>query len=250
MAVLTMDFHSKALKMNTLVSVAFPDSVRIKNTPLSKRKVLWLLHGLSDDGTGWLRHSRVEQYAQEYGLVVVMPSVGRSAYCDNIYGQNYFTYIADELPEYFSLVFGLSRKRENNFIAGLSMGGLGAAKIALTYPEHYAALGSFSGLLHLGPLQFVVNDEMINDFGFMFDAVQDADNSPLNPAALLDAKKDKGLKIYVSCGKQDDILVTNLAFKERADELGIKVTYVFEDGTHEWEFWNRHVKSFMAFCMV
>lgn len=249
MATLTMNFHSRELKMNTLVSLAFPDSVRIGDTPLSERKVLWLLHGLSDDGTCWLRHSRVEQYAQEYGLVVVMPSAGRSMYCDNVLGQNYFMHIADELPEYFSLVFGLSRKREDNLIAGLSMGGMGAVKIALTYAERYAAVGSFSGVLHLGPLLYVLNDEIKNDFAFMQDALNDVDNSPLNPTALLDAEKDRDLKIYVACGRQDNLLVTNLAFKERADELGINVHYVFEDGTHEWEFWNRHVKSFMSFCL-
>lgn len=249
MAVLTMDFHSRELKMNTLVCVAFPDSVRIENMPLSQRKVLWLLHGLSDDGSAWLRHSRIEQYAQEYGLVVVMPSAGRSMYCDDVYGQNYFKHIADELPEYLSLVFGLSRKREDNFIAGLSMGGLGAAKIALTYPERYAAMGSFSGLLHLGPMVFALNDDLMKEFAFMLSALEDIDNTPLNPTALLDVEKDRNLKIYISCGKQDELLIANYAFKERADELGIKANYVFEDGTHEWELWNKNVKEFLGFVM-
>ncbi len=247
MAVLTMDFNSIQLKMSTLVSLAFPDSVRIENTPLSKRKVLWLLHGLSDDGTAWLRHTRIEQYAQKYGLVVVMPSAGRSMYCDNVLGQNYFTHIAEELPNYLSLVFGLSRKREDNFIAGLSMGGLGAAKIALTYPERYSALGSFSGVLNLGPLAFVLNDDMRNEFPFMLEALKDIDSSPLNPTALLDAEKDKALRMYITCGLQDNLLVTNYAFKERADELKITARFIFEDGTHEWEYWNRHVKQFIEF---
>lgn len=249
MAVLTMDFSSAQLKMNTLVCVAFPDSVRIGDTPLSKRKVLWLLHGLSDDGSSWLRHSRIEQYAEKYGLVVVMPSAGRSMYCDNVLGQNYFTHIADELPNYLSLVFGLSRKREDNFIAGLSMGGLGAAKIALTYPERYSALGCFSGVLDIGPMPLVLNDDMRNEFSFMLEAFDDVEKSPLNPTALLDAKRDKDLKMYITCGLQDNLLVTNYLFKERADALGIKAHYVFEDGTHEWEYWNRHVRLFIDFIM-
>ena len=138
MAVASIDFTSKELKMNTLVTVSFPDSVRIHGEPLSKKKVLWLLHGLSDDATAWLRYSNIDRYAMENDLVVVMPSVNRSMYCDHVLGQNYFTYIAEELPEYLSLVFGLSREREQNFIAGLSMGGFGAMRIALTYPERYA----------------------------------------------------------------------------------------------------------------
>ena len=141
MAVLTMDFASKQLKMNTLLTVVLPDPSQMEDTPLSERKVLWLLHGLSEDATSWLRSSMIEQYTRDAGIIAVLPSGGRSMYCDNVLGQNYFSYIADELPEYLSLVFGLSRSRKNNFIAGSSMGGLGAMKLALTYPERYAAVG-------------------------------------------------------------------------------------------------------------
>ncbi|NLA73081.1 MAG: esterase family protein [Clostridiales bacterium] len=249
MALLTMHFNSTELKMHTLVNVIIPDSVRIENKPLSERKVLWLLHGLSDDGSCWARFSRVEHYAEKYGLVVVMPSAGRSMYCDNVLGQNYFTHIAEELPNYLSLVFGLSRKKEDNFIAGLSMGGLGAAKLALTYPEKYSAVGSFSGVLNLGPLLFVLNDDMKNEFSFMIEAISDVDNSPLNPTALLDAEKDKDLKIYITCGLQDNLLITNYLFKERADELSIKAHYTFEDGAHTWEYWDRHIKLFIDFML-
>ncbi len=249
MAVLTLDFCSKQLKMNTLVSIALPDAVRIGDTPLSQRKVLWLLHGLSDDGTSWLRHSRIEQYAEKFGVVVVMPSVGRSMYCDNVLGQNYFTHITEELPRYLELVLGLSRKREDNFVAGLSMGGMGAAKVGLSYPERYFAVGMFSGVLDIGPLVFVLNKDIKNEFPFLISALEDVDHSPLNPVTLLDAEKDKDLKMYLACGLQDDLLITNYNFKERADELGIAIHCVFEDGTHEWEFWNRHVKSFLEFAL-
>ena len=249
MAVLTMDFCSREVKMNTLVRVAFPDSVRIGDTPLSERKVLWLLHGLSDDGSAWIRHSSVERYAQEAGLVVVMPSAGRSMYCDDVLGQNYFSHIADELPEYLSLVFGLSRKKEQNYIAGFSMGGLGAAKLALTYPERYTAVGCFSGLLDLEPIVARLDSHMKNEFQFMLSALDDIRTSPLNPIALLAPLKDKDLKIYVACGLQDDLLVTNTAFKKRADELGIKTHCVFEDGAHDWEFWNRHIREFIHFML-
>lgn len=249
MALLTMHFNSTELKMHTLVNVIIPDSVRIENKPLSERKVLWLLHGLSDDGSCWVRFSRIEQYAEKHGIVVVMPSAGRSMYCDNVLGQNYFTHIAEELPNYLSLVFGLSRKKEDNFIAGLSMGGLGAAKIALTYPERYSALGSFSGVLNLGPLLFVLNDDMKNEFSFMLEALEDVDNSPFNPTALLDVQKDKDLRMYITCGLQDNLLITNYLFKERADELSIKAHYVFEDGAHTWEYWNRHIEIFIDFML-
>ena len=249
MAVLTIDFASKQLKMNTLLTVVLPDSVRMEDTPLSKRKVLWLLHGLSEDATSWLRCSMIEQYIQEEGMVAVLPSGGRSMYCDNVLGQNYFSYIADELPEYLSKVFGLSRKKEYNYIAGSSMGGMGAMKIALTYPERYAAVGSLAGLLDLEPMIPQLTDDMKNEFSFLMEAANNIKHSPLNPPALLDPKKDKALKIYVACGLQDDLLPLNYTFKQRADELGVDIKYVFEDGTHNWDFWNRQIKLFIEFML-
>ncbi len=235
--------------MNTLVTVAFPDPGRAGNVPLSSRRVLYLLHGLSHDGSAWLRHTLVERYAEAHGLVVVMPSGGRSAYCDNVLGQNYFSHIATELPAYLKLVFGLSQKREDNLIAGFSMGGMGAMKIALTYPERYRAVGSLSGLLDLRLYLPLADKNAANEFPFLFEALDDLDHSPLNPVNLLDAQRHRDLHMYIACGLQDDLLHTNYAFQKRAAALGLSPEYVFEDGAHEWGFWDRHLKLFMDYCM-
>ena len=249
MAFITMNYASKQLKMDTLLTIITPHSARMEGIPLSQRKVLWLLHGLSGDANSWPRYSRIEEYARDNDLVVIMPSGARSMYCDDVLGQNYFSYIAEELPEYMSLVFNLSRKKEDNYIAGLSMGGLGAMKIALTYPERYSAVGSFSGLLDFEPMMANIDAAVENEFPFLLPAKDDIKNSPLNPPALLDAKKDKDIKIYVACGLQDDLLYTNQTFKDRADELGIDIKFVLEDGTHVWEFWDRHVKLFIDYML-
>ena len=249
MALALVDFASKELQMNTLVTVCFPDSVRTNGKPLSRRKVLWLLHGLSDDGTNWLRNAKIEIYARENDLVLVMPSVGRSMYCDQVLGQNYFSYVTRELPEYFSCVFGLSRAREQNYIAGLSMGGFGAMRAALTYPQQYAAVGSFSGILDLTPLALARKAQWEREFPFLLKEAGDPEHSPLNPKALLPRVRGKDLPIYVACGLQDDLLLTNENFHTRAKELDIPITYVTEDGSHEWNFWDRHLKQFIDLYM-
>lgn len=249
MSVLTLNMSSVQLKMNTTVTLIMPNADRLEEKNLSARKVLWLLHGLSGDATSWSRLSRIEAYAEAAGLVVIMPCGGRSMYCDDVLGQNYFTHITEELPVYFGKLFGLSQKKEDNFIAGLSMGGYGAMKIALSYPERFAAVGSFSGLLDLEPLAFVLTDDMRNEFPFLIDTLDDISKSPLNPPALLDAEKDKALRIYVACGFQDDLFITNQTFKSRADSLEIDIYYEFEDGSHEWGFWDRHVNRFIEFML-
>ena len=60
--------------------------------------MLYLLHGLSDDHTAWLRYTSVERYAAAAGVAVVMPAVGRSFYANEVSGGRYWDYVADELP--------------------------------------------------------------------------------------------------------------------------------------------------------
>jgi len=240
-----MDFYSRELKMSTLVTVIAPDSTRIGRTPLSQRKCLYLLHGLSDDSTAIVRMSRAEIYAREAGIVIVTPSVGRSMYCDNIFGQNYFTHVAHEVPEYLELVMGLSGKKDDNYIAGISMGAMGAARIALNYPERYKAVGLFSGVLDAKMLLPFITEEHINEFPFLFAAAEDIDTTPLNPINLLDAQKHAGLDITVRCGQQDDLYPMSIAFYEKAKALGLDITGVFEKGDHEWRLWDSYIEDFI-----
>ena len=245
MALMTLDFYSEQLKMSTLITVIVPDSTWIGDTPLSKRKCLYLLHGLSDDATAYVRLSRVELFARDADIVVVMPSVGRSMYCDNVLGQNYFSHVTDELPRYLELVLGLSRKRENNYIAGISMGGMGAAKIALTYPERFTMAGLFSGALDLQMLIPFLTEEHYKEFPFLMVDKSELNTTPLNPINLLDGAVQSGIKLIVRCGEQDDLYMMSVAFGEKAKKLGMDVTSIFEPGTHEWRLWDRYLDDFI-----
>jgi S-formylglutathione hydrolase FrmB len=245
-ATVLIDFYSRELKMSTLLTVIAPDSVRIGQKPLSERKCLYFLHGLSDDSTAALRLSRIELFARDADIVVVLPSVGRSMYCDGVLGQNYFTHVADEIPEYLGLMMGLSRLREDNHIAGISMGGMGAAKVALTYPERYASVALFSGLLDIKQLLPVVEDWHRIEFPFLFAEEINIDTTPLNPINLLDAKRHADLDILVRCGKQDDLFGMSKAFFKKAEALGLRVKGVFEDGAHEWRLWDRYLDEYIA----
>jgi len=244
MAVLTLTTHSRELKMNTLLTAIIPDSSNMDN-PLSERKVLWLLHGLSDNATAWLRWTRVENYAQRYGIVVIMPSCDRSFYFDNVNGMNYFTYLTEELPEYLEKVFALSRKKEDNFIAGLSMGGYGAVKAALTHPDRYFACGSFSGVLAFEIFAHSDISEFEKEFPFMTEDFPSLLASENNPPNLLSPEKD--VKLYVSCGLQDYLLPATKIFEERARERNVKGKFVYRDGYHDWDFWEVEIKNFLSY---
>lgn len=248
MALVSVHYRSDHLKKTVEILLTVPDSNGEFQKPLSEYPVVYLLHGLSEDASSWIRKSNVERYALERGLVLVMPSVDRSMYCDGVLGQNYFTYLTRELPGYLEKVFGLSRKREQNFIMGFSMGGFGAARAALTYPEQYAAWGSLSGLVDLMPMLFRLDDSVREEFPFLAAEAERIDTTPLNPVNLIDGEKQKRLRGYLSCGLKDDFLICTRRFQEASQRAGLpnRFTYVPDRG-HDWTFWEEQIPLFFDF---
>ena len=113
MALLRIDHTPETVKVNLPLNIILPDPGKMAGVPVARRKVLYLLHGLSEDASAWQRYSSIEALAEGYGLVVVMPSAGRSFYIDQPNGQKYFTYLTEELPRYLADVFGLAPRRED-----------------------------------------------------------------------------------------------------------------------------------------
>ena len=150
MALIQCDFYSEVLQLSTSMNVILPQPAR------SRYPVLYLLHGLSDDHTIWLRRTSIERFVDPLGLAVVMPAVHRSFYTDMAAGNRYWTFVGRELPALVRAFFPVSRRREDTFVAGLSMGGYGAFKLALSFPQRFAAAASLSGALdQAGAMQHV-----------------------------------------------------------------------------------------------
>ena len=219
------------------VNVIIPDG---KN----KFKTLWLLHGLSDDHSAWMRYSSVERYAREFGIAVVMPCVDRSWYTDTAYGKNYFTYVTEELPQKMSEFFAsYSSAREDNLVIGLSMGGYGALKCALTYPEKYCFCGSLSGSLDVTRKNRAYNlEEWRSIFGFGIKDASVLEGSAHDLFALAKSGADFP-KIFLWCGTEDSLIDINHKFSMHLDNLKIAHTFTFSEGDHSWKWWDMHLKN-------
>ena len=131
MAFLELHYHSDALGIGVTVNVILPEKAKtligMNAEGGDNYKTLYLFHGLSDDQSIWMRRTSIERYAADYGIAVVMPSVNRSWYTDTVYKAKYFTFVTEELPRVCRSYFrGMSDKREDTLVAGLSMGGYGA----------------------------------------------------------------------------------------------------------------------------
>jgi S-formylglutathione hydrolase FrmB len=211
--------------------------------------VLYLLHGLSDDASAWQRYTAIETIATAYGLVVVMPSVGRSFYIDQPNGQLYFTYLMEELPRYLSDVFDLAPRREDTLIAGVSMGGYGAMKAALLHPDRFYAAASLSGFLSLEFLNAFPDDPRVEEFRFVLgdlSKLSGSDHDPLMWLAKAAGDPEALPRLYLASGRQEDVYPLSLMFRAACQNLGINVDFHEEDGRHEWLFWNTQIQRFLA----
>jgi putative tributyrin esterase len=250
MALIRMDHVPETVGVNSPLYMILPDPGKMSGVPVAKRKILYLLHGLSDDGSAWQRYTSIETLAAAYGLVVVMPSAGRSFYTDQPNGQKYFIYLTDELPKYLQAVFGLAPARADTFIAGNSMGGYGAFKAALLHPELYSAAASFSGVLSLAILQLLPQtDPRRAEYTLLFGELEKLSGGEHDPMVWLErgVKNPSALpRLFISTGRQEDIYPLSGMFHAACQKLGIQSEYFEEDGAHDWFLWDGHIRRFLA----
>ncbi len=245
-ALTKMRMFSPALGMCVTLDIVLP--VRKDHAPGHKLPVLWLLHGAYGCHSDWLRLTSVVRYAAPYDLALVMPSAHNSGYTDMAHGQKFYTYISKELPEALPKMLNLSTCREDNFIAGLSMGGAGSMMIGLSNPEKYAAIGCISagavnaeGSLHNGPRHALT-------FG---DAP--AEGTYKDPLGCAQSIVDQGLpcpRVYHACGDADFLLPSAHRARDFFQALPgnpFDYTYHEDPGAHSWEFWDVHIKEFIEF---
>lgn len=250
MAVFRTEFYSEILNLQCNMNVILPNQPleRMRSTP-PQYQVLWLLHGLSDDHTAWQRWTSIERYVDGTSLAVIMPAVGRSFYSDMAHGLRYWTFLTDELPVIARWFFPLSAARQDNFVAGLSMGGYGAFKVALSYPERYAAAASLSGALDMRET-FKTQDaawlaEMSNIWGGPKGLLRTG-NDLHYLADRLVASEVSPPMLYQWCGAEDFLYDQNISFRDHARQIGLEVTYEEGPGDHTWKYWDQQIQRVLA----
>jgi putative tributyrin esterase len=251
MALLRCDVFSDELGLSTSLTVILPQPTRTQigmagGADDEPPPVLYLLHGLSDDDTIWLRRTSIERYVSPLGLAVVMPAVHRSFYTDEAYGGRYWTFVSQELPELVGRFFRVSQRREDTFVAGLSMGGYGALKLALRQPERFAAAASLSGALDVAALSRSPRAEDPTIWRRVFGEGRVA-GGPDDLFALVAAADPDALpQLHVSCGTEDALIAANRRFVEVCDRAGIAVRSRFVPGEHEWGLWDAQIQDVLA----
>ena len=268
MALVHLNFNSKYLSGSTDVNIILPDCARTQDPAAfygdgKKYPVLWLLHGTFGDYSDWLRKTNVELYAEEKNLIVVMPSAQNTDYANwPGFGTGYqvFDYLTEELMPLVYGWFPASDRREDNFIAGLSMGGRGAIAYAWAFPEKFAAMYSMSCVpqdMRPAAAELESGEPAPNPWAALD---RERNRHRLENAGGLEAylaspqntwdraqevaKRDDMPRMYFSCGTADFVMYGHFkAFRAYAEEIGLKAEFTETEGyNHEWRFWEKEIR--------
>ena len=233
------NYISKALGRAVDVVIALPSPVypeilgysgKPAFSPEADYPVLYLLGGIGNDRNSVFDYTCAQLYAEEYNIAIVSVSGENKFYADGD-GESFSQFLEDELPCLIGGYFPVSKRREDTYIAGLSMGGYGAMLHFLKKPEIYCAVGCFSGAI--GKFAYA-ETEAGKDY---------------NIYRLLDKRLGENAdlgKIYLSCGSDDFIKDCSLKLKKYLEEKKVGFTWKEIEGYgHEWRFWDGRIEDFI-----
>ncbi|MCF0110634.1 MAG: acetylesterase [Erysipelotrichaceae bacterium] len=248
MALIRMDFVSESLMRTVTINCIVPvDKIRTK--PSEKPfKTLYLLHGIFGNYTDWVSGTRIQRWAEEHDLAVIMPSGENKFYVDNPRSNdNFSAFIGKELVEVTRRAFPLSHKKEDTFLAGLSMGGYGAIVNGLKYFDTFGYIAGLSSGFILDTVEHSTEEvTMITRRRSYYESVfgdltklRGSDKDYFHLAKV--CPKEKRPHVFLTCGTEDFLLDANVEYHRYLQNLGYDVTWTSDKGGHEWDYWDRHI---------
>ena len=203
-------------------------------------QVLWLIHGGGDDYTAWALDAMIQRACDAAQLIVIMPTIldlpGTRKDID-IMG-----FMTEELPEAMRFMFPISPRRQDNFIAGLSYGGYFSYRCAMTHPDMYACVGSFSS-----PLDVAEDVRRLHagDPSFDSEKITGTDRDILYLTSKLKEEGWEMPKSFQTVGTEDFTWDFNITARDHFMKLNLDHTFIQRPGTHNFEFWDAALKDFL-----
>lgn len=255
MATGKFSFYSLSLNRSTSFNIVLPNDL----PPIMKQgnknyeremKTLILLHGFSGTDDDWVIQGNAATLAGMYNMAVITPNGYNSFYLDKeATGNQYGTFIGQELLDYCIRTFGLSDKKEDTFIGGYSMGGFGALHVALQFPDRFSKVMALSSALIIHQIAGMKEDAAFDgmaNYQYYRDAFGDLDKleeTENNPEVLVRNLKAAGKSIpdiYMAIGTEDFLYQNNQQFLAFLKEEDVTVTYEEGPGNHDFDFWSKY----------
>ncbi|PYS53033.1 MAG: hypothetical protein DMF68_00485 [Acidobacteria bacterium] len=249
----TVQFRSKLVGATLPYSVVLPSTYKIAGHGSLRYPVLYLLHGLAGHYDNWLSKTKLKDYAAAYQMIIVTPEGNDGWYTDSatVPTDKYESYIMEELIPDVESRYRTIREREGRAVAGLSMGGYGALKFGVKYPEKFIFAASISGALD-PTVRSDANPR--NIWSFLRASVMQTFGAPDNPVRAandlqklvrdLPSQQIASLPFfYLDCGTEDGFITTNREMATIFLERKIRHEFRELPGTHSWAYWDSQVQE-------
>lgn len=240
MAILTLTRAWTRLEEQTTIHVILPNEIQSDR----KLQVLWLLHGLGDNGSGFIRKTNLEVLTKYTNLAVITPEMNRSFYMNLHNGLPYWDYLTKQVMPEMRKLLPLSSDRQDNFVGGTSMGGFGALKLAFTHPEWFSAVMPMSPVVDLSELPAMMPDAQGILDGIAPEHYLEtlAEQSP--------SEQLRQLRFFYCIGDQDELKPTNDRFVQyMRNDLKLPVDYHTGAGGHDWLYWQRMLPEMLTWLL-
>lgn len=241
---------SGALGRRADVTLWFPPGFEAGSPSAGNAPAVILLHGVYGSHWAWALKGGAHRTAAEMigrgelpPMILAMPSDGLwgdgSGYVPHASGADHERWIAEEVPRIVNLASGIDEEaRRPLFIAGLSMGGYGALRLAALYPDRFGAVSAHSSITKLAGISGFIEEPPT---GFA---------APPETEDIIDcitAGRARMGPVRFDCGLSDPLLAANRELHERLADRGIEHTYEEFPGGHEWSYWSEHLRDTFLF---
>ncbi len=255
-----LTLESKILNQERTYAVYLPNDY---DSSERSYPVLYLLHGLGDDQTAWIKLGDVQRITDESidsgissSMIIVMPDAG-TGIVGYINQPNrdwfYEDFFFEELIPHVESKFRIKKGKKYRAISGLSMGGGGTLVYALHRPDLFSSAAPLSPAI--GPTDLDDFHKWISRYNFYFnDKIETQKLLNANhPLILIDEKSKQDLNSvawYLDCGDDDylyeDSSLLHLAMKKK----GVKHEYRVRDGAHTWKYWKESLPNVLGFVSI
>ena len=254
--------ESKILGKEVRYTIYLPPDYQ---TSSRRYPVVYLLHGYTDNDTGWLQYGEINQTAdraiaeqQIPPMIIVMPDGGVSWYINDYQGKvRYEDFFFQEFIPYIDATYRTRPEKEFRGIAGLSMGGWGTLIYALRHPEMFAAAAAFSAAVWTDEEVMATEDKVYERiFAPLFGpGLKGKDRltahfrsyNPLDLVKTLPVEKIKTVRFYLDCGDDDFLYKGNAALHVAMRDRKIPHECRMRDGGHTWSYWRTGILDGLKF---
>lgn len=206
--------------------------------------VVYLLHGGDGNFRNWSNYSDVSRFAEK-GVILVMPEGDESYYVNAAerLQDRYEDYVVNDLIADVESKFPVSVGRANRAIVGVSMGGFGAVKLALSHPDLFVFAGGISPAIDVPSRPFSIKRiQQWRHYSLIFGPWGSQTRHNDDPFVLArSADPAKTPYLFLTCGDQEGLLPGNRNFAALLEKRHFRYEFHVVQGGHDWNQWDERL---------